>query len=147
MIEVMRRRAIAAPGAAVRAVLVDMEQLGRLLPHVERLEVQATGENRARVAITVRAGKLGAQRIEGEARMLADGVRFIAVRPVQLDSQWTVQERGPASDVSLRFAVEPDGPLAAISRFIPRRIVEQRIGQELERSLDALQALVMQRQE
>lgn len=142
MIEVIRRRVVGASAQVVKDVILDLEHLGRLLPRAEKVEVQGGNENRARVTISVRAGPLGLQRIDGEARVLPDGLRFIAVRPVQLDTQWTIRERGDQSEVSIRFAADPVGPLGALGRFVPRRIVEHRIAQELDRTLDVLETLV-----
>ncbi len=142
MIEVIRRRTVSASPQVVKAVLLDLEHLGRLLPRAEKVEVHGGTENRARVVITVRAGALGARRIDGEARVLPDGLRFVAVRPVQVDVQWTIQQRGDHSEVSIRFTADPAGPLGQLSRFVPRGIVEHRIAQELDRTLDALETLV-----
>ncbi len=76
--------------------------------------------------------------------MLEDGMRFVAVSPVQVDAHWTVHARGDATEVIARLRIDLHKVLGAFSRFVPRRLVEQRIGQELEISLDALERLATQ---
>ncbi len=71
-------------------------------------------------------------------------MRFVAVSPVQVDAHWTVQARGDATEVIARLRIDLQKVLGAFSRFVPRRLVEQRIGQELETSLDALERLATQ---
>ena len=142
MIDVARRKMIGAPASRIKAVLVDVKNLQRLLPQAERVEIQGSNENRARVTISLRAGKLGLQRLDGEARILENGLRFVAVRPVQVDARWTVQERGATSEVTAHLSIEPGSMLGSFGRWIPRRLVEQRIGQELEASLQALESLL-----
>ena len=141
MIDVEQRKTIRAPAATVKAVLADLEHLQRLLPRAERVEVQARTENRARLAITLRAGRL-VQRIEGEARILENGLRFVAVQPAEVDARWTVEERGGACEVTARLAIDPGQMLGPLGRFLPQRMIVERIGQELEASLRALEGLV-----
>jgi carbon monoxide dehydrogenase subunit G len=73
MIVVERKRSLPVAADRVRGVLADIDQLHLLLPRVERVEVLARSDARARVALQVRLGRLGTQRIEGEARLLDDG--------------------------------------------------------------------------
>ncbi len=144
MIVVERKRLIAAPAEQVRAVLADVDRLARVLPRVDRAEVLARSENRARLAIVVRLGRLGAQRIEGEARLLENGLRFVAVEPLQLDARWTVQSREAQSDVSAQIAFELPRRLAAMTRLIPQRLIVERVGAELESALERLESLAQQ---
>lgn len=142
MIEVERRRTIAAPADAVKAVLTDVEQLQRLLPRVERVEVFGSTGNRARLVLTVRFRRLGPQRIEGEARILDNGLRFVAVQPAQIDARWTLQSRGDATEVAAHWSIEPGRMLRTVTRLMPRRLLEERIGREVEGSLQALEEAV-----
>jgi uncharacterized membrane protein len=142
MINVERRRILQAPVHVVRAILVDVEHLPQLMPRVERVEVRGNTDNRARLALDFRAGRLGTQRIEGEARILEDGLRFVAVRPAQIDARWSAQEHGATTEVTARLTIDSGSLLGPISRFVPRALVEQRIAKELEASLDALEQLV-----
>ena len=142
MIDVERRKTIHAPASAVKTALIDVEHLQRLLPMAERVEVRGSDGNRARLAITLRVGKLGLQRVDGEARILENGLRFVAVQPMQIDSRWTVQERGETSEVTAHLSIDLDRMLGSLGRFLPRRMIEQRIAHELEASLQALEGLV-----
>jgi carbon monoxide dehydrogenase subunit G len=138
MFQVERRKLIAASPDVVKAALVDLEQMQRLFPQAERVEVRGATVERARVTVTVRAGRLGTQHIDGEARILPNGVRFVAVRPIQIDSRWTVEARGDKSEVTASLTIELGGPLAALGRLAPRTLVERRIGRELDEALDTL---------
>lgn len=144
MIDTQRKRLIAAPAGVIRDILVDATRMPQLMPRVEQVEVQGATAERARITLSFRLGKLGLQRVTGEARMLEDGMRFVAVSPVQVDAHWTVQARGDATEVIARLRIDLSKMLGALSRFVPRRLVEQRIGQELETSLDALERLATQ---
>jgi carbon monoxide dehydrogenase subunit G len=144
MIDTQRKRLISAPAGAIREILVDATRMSQLMPRVEQVEVQGATAERARITLSFRLGKLGLQRVTGEARMLEDGMRFVAVSPVQVDAHWTVQTRGDATEVIARLRIDLQKVLGAFSRFVPRRLVEQRIGQELETSLDALERLATQ---
>lgn len=142
MITVERKRSLPVAGDRVREVLADIDQLHLLMPRVERVEVLARGEARARVALLLRLGRLGAQRIEGEARLLDDGVRFITVQPVEVDARWRVLPREGGCDVLARLVVELPRRWAGMMRLMPQRIVENRIGAELDGALDRLAGLV-----
>ena len=138
MFTVERKRSFDQPAERIRAIVADPDQLGRLMPRAERVEVLARSENRARVAVIVRLGKLGTQRVEGEARLLEDGVRFVAVQPIQIDVRWTILPRDEGTDVTVRLVAEAPPRLATMARFIPQRMIEERIGTELEGALAAL---------
>lgn len=142
MIIVERRRTFAAPAEQVRAVLSDVAQMNRLVPRAERVEVLAQNESRARMVLIFRLSVLPPQRIEGEARLLEDGVRFVAVRPFQIDARYQVQARGEGCEVVARLGTEIPRALASVARFIPQRRIEERIGAELDAALDALQAVL-----
>jgi carbon monoxide dehydrogenase subunit G len=142
MINVERKRTFAVPAERIRAVLADVEQMNRLMPRAERVEVLARNENRARLQLLFRIGKLPLQRIEGEARLLDDGVRFVAVHPFQIDARYQVLARGESSEVTARLGTEIPRALASFARFIPQRRIEERIGVELDAALDALQAVL-----
>ncbi len=141
MIDVERRRMIRAPAATIKAVLNDIEHVQRLMPRVEKVEVQGQTENRARLAIHVRAGPLGSRRLDGEARLLDDGLRFVMVRPAQIDSRWVVRERGDVNEVIAYLSIDLSGLLGSLGRWLPRRVIEARIGDELDASLQALDEL------
>jgi carbon monoxide dehydrogenase subunit G len=140
MIVVERKRRIDASPERVRALLADPTQLARLMPRAERVDVLAQSEQRARIAMLLRLGRLGTQRVEGEARRLNDGIRFIAVQPMQIDMQMVVGGHD-AAEITARLGVELPRALGSIARWIPRRLIEQRIGAELEQALDALEAV------
>ena len=142
MIEVERRKLVAAPVARLLEVLHNVEHLQQLVPRAERVDVQGQTENRARVAVWLRTGRFGLQRIAGEARVVPNGLRFIAVEPVQIDARWSVVERGDAPEVTVRLSIDPGGMLQSVSRFLPRRLIEQRLGHELDACLEALETLV-----
>ena len=88
----------------------------------------------------MRLGRLGTQRVEGEARLLDDGVRFVAVQPMEIDVRWTVVPRDTGCDVVVRLVTGLPKQLAPLARFVPARMVEDRIGVELDSALDALAA-------
>ncbi len=142
MIEVERRRTILAPVPVVRAILVDVEHLQQLMPRVEHVEVRGNTDKGARLALDFKGGPIGTQRIEGEARILDDGLRFVAVRPAQIDARWSVQERGGTTEVTARLTIDPGGMLGSLGRFVPRALIEQRLAKELDGSLDALEQLL-----
>ncbi len=142
MYEVERRRAIAAPPDKVKAALRDVDHLNRILPQAEKVEVRGVTADRARVMVALRAGLVGLQRVDGEARFLPNGLRFVAVQPMQVDAQWTVEPRGEASEVIAYLRIQPGGLLQSFGRFLPRRPIENQIGQELDASLQALATMV-----
>jgi carbon monoxide dehydrogenase subunit G len=142
MIAVERRRRIQAPAQVIRAVLIDVEHMQQLMPRVQRVDVRGHTDDRARLAIDLRTSRFGTLRIEGEARMLDDGLRFVAVRPAQIDVRWSVQERGEGTEVMARLVIDFGSLLGPIGRFVPRTLIEQRIAKDLDASLGALEQLV-----
>lgn len=140
MITVERKRNIDLPAERVRAVLSDIEQLQRLMPRADRVDVLSRNENRARIAVLLRLGKFGTQRVEGEARMLEDGVRFVAVQPMEIDARWTIVAADEGSEAIVRVMTEVPRMLGRFARLIPQRMIEERIGTELEAALEALEA-------
>lgn len=144
MFTVERKRIIHLPAERILAVLADVEHLERIMPRAERVEVLAQSENRARIAISLRLGKLGAWRVEGEARLADDGVRFVAVQPMQIDARWLVVPRGESAEVTARVVSELPAQFAKFARFIPQRLIEERVGMELESALTALESAAME---
>ncbi len=144
MFTVERKRSFDVPAERIRAVLTDVEQLSQVMPRTEKVEVLARGENRARVAVVVRLGKLGTQRVEGEARISDDGMRFVAVQPMQIDVRWIVVPREAATDVVVRLITELPKAFASMARLIPQRMIEERIGAELEAALTGLAGLLVE---
>ncbi|HEX6292882.1 MAG TPA: SRPBCC family protein [Herpetosiphonaceae bacterium] len=140
MITVERKRNLDLPAERVRAVLSDVEQMQRLMPRAERVEVLSQNENRARLAVTLRFGRFGTQRVEGEARLLDDGVRFVAVQPMEIDARWTIVSYEAGTEAVVRVMTAMPRVLGAFARLIPHRVLEERIGVELEAALDALEA-------
>src|ERR671932_437013 len=138
MYEVERRRTIAAPPDKVKAALRDVEHLNRLLPQAEKVEVRGVTADRARVMVALRIAPMGLQRVDGEARFLPNGLRFVAVHPMQVDAQWMVEPNGEGSEVTAYLRIQPGGLLQSFGRFLPRRPIENQIGQELDASLQAL---------
>ena len=138
MYEVERRRTIAAPPDKVKAALQDVGHLNHLLPQAEKVEVRGVTADRARVMVALRIAPMGLQRVDGEARFLPNGLRFVAVHPMQVDAQWTVGAKGEGSEVTAYLRIQPGGLLQSFGRFLPRRPIENQIGQELDASLQAL---------
>ncbi|WP_026370720.1 SRPBCC family protein [Kallotenue papyrolyticum] len=148
MLTVERKRLMGAPAQRVQALLNELERLPRWLPRLERVEVLSRTEQRARLALLVRLGRLGRQRVEGEARLLEHGLRFIAVEPAELDIRWLVLPRGEASEVQAQVALRLPPRFGALARFMPQRLIVDRIGAELDAGLEALAAqLSTQREE
>jgi ligand-binding SRPBCC domain-containing protein len=139
MFTVERKRTIDLPAERVRAVVSDVDQIQRLIPRAERVEVLARNENRVRLAITLRLGKFGVQRVEGEARVLEDGVRFVAVQPMDIDARWIIVPANTSTEAVIRVITEVPKMLGAFVRFIPQRMIEERVGAELETVLNALE--------
>jgi carbon monoxide dehydrogenase subunit G len=144
MFTVERKRSFDVPAERIRAVLTDVERLSQVMPRAEKVEVLARGENRARVAVVVRLGKFGTQRVEGEARISEDGVRFVAVQPMQIDVRWTIVPREAATDVIVRLNTEVPKAFGTMARLIPQRMIEERIGVELEGALTGLATLMVE---
>lgn len=138
---VERTRTIAAPAPAVIALLTNVDQLGNLLPRASRVEVLQRGEGRARIAIIIQPPRLKAQRLDGEARLLEDGLRFVAVTPTQIDVRWTVRPEAEGSKVTLRLEADLTKLLGPLGRFVPKQLIERQAGEELQASLDALERL------
>ncbi len=143
MIVVERRRVIAATADAVKAVLADIEHIQQLLPWADQVDVGPSNDGRARVTVTFRASRLGTQHISGEARTTPDGMRFVAVRPFETDARWTVQPRDTSCEVTNRLSINPGDTFGMLLRLVPQRIIEQRLGRELETALDTVEHLVV----
>jgi carbon monoxide dehydrogenase subunit G len=141
-VTVERKRAFRAPAGRVVAALQDQANLQALMPRVERVDVLARGDRRARLALHMRLGRLGSMRVEGEARELDDGTRFISVQPMELDSRFQVTARGDESDVVARLSFQLPRQLEAVARWVPQRMIRERVARELDAALDALEDLV-----
>ncbi|MBA3947518.1 MAG: SRPBCC family protein [Herpetosiphonaceae bacterium] len=140
---VERMRRVAAPPEMVIAALTNVDNLPRLLQRAERVEVLQRSEGRARIAITVSAGKLGHQRVEGEARLLEDGMRFIAVTPTQMDVRWQVRAAAAGSEVTARVDVDLQRILGPLARLIGDNLIARQVSAELDKSFVALEELVV----
>jgi len=142
ILTVERKRTLRAPAQRIIAALQDAANLEALMPRVERVEVLARGDRRARLALHMRFSRLGSLRVEGEARELDDGTRFVAVQPIEIDSRFRVTAHGDESDVVARLSFELPRQLAPFARWVPQRMIQERVARELDATLDALGYLV-----
>lgn len=143
IITVERRRAIRAPAKRIIAVLQNAASLEALMPRVERVEMLSRGDRRMRLALHMRFSRLGSLRVEGEARELDDGTRFVAVQPIEIDSRFHVAGHGDESEVVARLSFELPRQLAPFARWIPQRSIQERVARELDTTLEALEELVL----
>jgi carbon monoxide dehydrogenase subunit G len=131
-----------APVDQVRAVLSDPQQLQQAMPGVKSVDILSRTDHQARVAITTSLTMPGAVRVEGDAFITQEGIRFTAAQPMPLSLDLAAVPQGDGSQVTARIESELPPGLGAMARFIPQRVIEERVGAELDRALERLERVV-----
>ncbi len=142
MISVERIRTINIPVEKVRAALSDPQQLQQVIPGVRSVEIVSRTADHARVVVTTALTLPGADRIEGDAVVTSEGMRFNAAQPMPMALALTAVPQGGSSEVTARIESEIPPGLGAMARFIPQHVIEGRIGAELDRALERLERVV-----
>jgi carbon monoxide dehydrogenase subunit G len=131
-----------APADRVRAVLSDPQQLQQAMPGVKDVQILSRTDDQARVAIETGLTLPGADRVEGDAFITPEGMRFTAAQPMPLALHLAAVPHGNGSEVTARIESELPPGLGMMARFIPQRVIEERVGAELDRALERLERVV-----
>ncbi|HEU5014092.1 MAG TPA: SRPBCC family protein [Roseiflexaceae bacterium] len=136
MITVTRRRPIAAPPAAIFAVLSDPNGLRELLPRVSRVEFLARGDDHARIATYMDLAPFGELRSEGEVRWHADReLVFSSERPVPVEARWSLVPNGAGTDVTATLALDLARLIGPLAAFVPMEQVTNMVAPQLDAAL------------
>lgn len=141
---IQRTRSIAAPPTTVIALLHDLNEIARWAPAQIQIEVGEPSGDAVPLAANIPLGPLGQRRFEGEAHLLADGLRCVATSPIALDLRWAVTEQGAHSLVTASAEADLEPMLGPVARAVPDALIDRVVGQQLDTSLDALEQSVPQ---
>lgn len=137
MITVTRRRTIAAPPAAIFAVLSDLHGLRDLLPRVSRVEFIEHGEDHARIATYMDLAPFGELRSEGDVRWHANReLVFSSERPVPLEARWSLVPDDTGTDVTAMLVLDLARLIGPLASFVPEEQVANMVGPQLDAALD-----------
>lgn len=143
MIQVTRRREIAAAPATVFAVLTHPDRLAALLPRVQRIELLQRTDSYARMATYMALGPFGALRSEGDVRWQTDReIVFSSRKPVYVEACWLLLPTGSRTDVQATLSLNLAPLLGPFAAFIPTAEVERMIAADLDATLAAVARMV-----
>ncbi len=136
MIIISRSRHIAAPPAAIFAVLSDPNGLRDLLPRVSRVEFLERGADHARIATYMDLTPFGELRSEGDVRWHADReLVFTSRRPVPVEARWTLMPNSEGTDVTATLSLDLARLIGPLASFVPEEQVTNMVGPQLDAAL------------
>lgn len=139
MIEVQRSRTMNVPAERVREILADPQQLQHALPGVRSVTLLSRNGDQGRVAIETGMTLPGMERVEGDALITPEGMRFSAQQPMPMSIDMRAVPSGAGSEVTAQLAMELPPGLGMMARFLPQDLIDQRAGAELDRALEQLE--------
>lgn len=143
MIQVTRRREVAAAPATVFAVLTHPDRLAALLPRVQRIELPQRTDSYARMATYMGLGPFGALRSEGDVRWQTDReVVFSSRKPVYVESRWVLLPNASLTDLQATLSLDLAPLLGPFAAFVPTTEVERMIAADLDAALSAVARMV-----
>ncbi|MBK9941412.1 MAG: SRPBCC family protein [Kouleothrix sp.] len=139
MIEVSRRRQIAATASAVFAALADPDNLATIVPRVRRIELLERTATRARVATHMALGPFGELRSEGDVRWATDReVVFSTRRPVPVEARWLLTPHNGGTDLLVTLGLDLAALIGPLAALVPANEVAKLITPDLDAALAAI---------
>ena len=139
MIEVSRRRQIAATASAVFAALADPDNLATIVPRVRRIELLERTATRARVATHMALGPFGELRSEGDVRWATDReVVFSTRRPVPVEARWLLTPHNGGIDLLVTLGLDLAALIGPLAALVPANEVAKLVTPDLDAALAAI---------
>ncbi|MFN8568529.1 MAG: SRPBCC family protein [Kouleothrix sp.] len=139
MIEVSRRRQIAATASAVFAALADPDNLATIVPRVRRIELLERTATRARVATHMALGPFGELRSEGDVRWATDReVVFSTRRPVPVEARWLLTPHNGGTDLLVTLGLDLAALIGPLAALVPANEVAKLVTPDLDAALAAI---------
>jgi carbon monoxide dehydrogenase subunit G len=141
MVYVDRRNFIkSATPEAVATLLFDAESLIRVLPRMRKAELFDHHEDGARLVFYLSLGNLlGTHRFDGMlARVGSNEVRFFMPRQRTAEIRWIIDPDVEGVYLRVAMSLELAALLGPMSHFLPRRMVEDMIANEIDQAFQEL---------
>jgi ribosome-associated toxin RatA of RatAB toxin-antitoxin module len=136
---VERERLFAATPEQLFGLIADVDELARILPRVERVEVLERGAGQARLRTHMAIGPFGSFESEGVARWVENReLTFSTSRPAAVATRWTLAPADGGTLLRVTMALDLTPLLGPLAGLVPAESVRAVIAPDLEAALSAL---------
>ena len=144
MITIKRTKIVDATPQEIFDTLADPQELTRLIPRVQRVEVLERHADRARI-ITHMAlgGAFGTIKCEGELRWIEpQSLSFSVRKPLPIENRWSFTPVVGGTEVTVHMSLDLAPMLGPFAQFVPAVAVNDMLSHDLDSTLQRIAARI-----
>ncbi|MBC8077264.1 MAG: SRPBCC family protein [Chloroflexales bacterium] len=144
MITLTRTKVVGATPQEVFDTLADPQELTRLVPRVQRVDVLERHADRARIVTHMALGGIfGTIRCEGELRWVEpQSLSFTVRKPLPLENNWLFTPVASGTEVTVRMSLDLTPLLGPFTQFVPVGAVNDMLSHDIDSTLQRIAARI-----
>lgn len=144
MITIKRTKLVDATPQEVFDTLADPQELTRLVPRVQRVDVLERHADWARIVTHMALGGIfGTIRCEGELRWVEpQSLSFTVRKPLPLENRWSFTPVAGGTEVTVHMSLDLAPLLGPFAQFVPVGAVNDMLGHDLDSTLQRIAARI-----
>jgi ribosome-associated toxin RatA of RatAB toxin-antitoxin module len=142
MITLKRARLVEATPQEIFDTLADPQELTRLIPRVQRVDVLERHADHARIVTHMAlGGAFGTIRCEGELRWVEpQSLSFTVRKPLPIENRWSFTPVAGGTEVEVQMSLDLTPMLGPFAQFVPTVAVSDMLSKDLDSTLDRIAA-------
>lgn len=144
MITLKRTQVVNATPQEIFDALADPQELTRLVPRVQRVDVLERQADRARIVTHMAlGGAFGTIRCEGELRWVEpQSLSFSVRKPLPIENRWSFTPVAEGTEVTVHMSLDLAPMLGPFAQFVPTVAVNDMLGHDLDSTLQRIAARI-----
>jgi carbon monoxide dehydrogenase subunit G len=140
MITLQRSKVVAAGPKEVFESLSDPQELTRLIPRVQKVDVLERHADHARIATHMSMGGIfGTIRCEGELRWVEpSSITFTVQKPLPLENRWSLTPIVGGTEITVMMSLDLVPLLGPLAQFVPANAVTDILGKDIDGALQRI---------
>jgi carbon monoxide dehydrogenase subunit G len=137
MITLKRTKVVEATPQEIFDTLADPQELTKLIPRVQRVDVLERHSDHARIATHMALGGVfGTIRCEGELHWIdGESLSFTVRKPLPIENCWTFTPVAGGTEVSVQMSLDLTPMLGPFAQFVPTAAVSDMLREDLDNML------------
>jgi len=142
--DLFEAKIVEATPQAIFDTLADPQELTKLIPRVQRVDVLERHSDRARIVTHMAlGGAFGTIRCEGELRWVeGESLSFTVRKPLPLENRWTFTPVAGGTEVAVHMSLDLAPMLGPFAQFVPTVAVNDMLRQDLDSMLQRVAARI-----